>query len=579
MPSDSGRSFTFRRQLGVSEFGEVYLATLRTQGMATEVAVKMLRIDVGQSAARILDEAAFLALLRHPGIVRVIDLVKLDGRLALVTEFMDGDDLGQVIDISGPLPVRAAMEVVARVADALNAAVSTPALDSAKPMALVHRNIQPTSVQLGPHGEVKLVDFGLARTDAMPRASETGAYQRIGAHRYRAPEAMLLGPPASAGDIWGLALTGFEAIAGEPVFADQSDADIVALFTEGDVAAFVLSRLRSLELPTNALDLLADMVEVEPEDRPTALEVMRRADDIADHSTGESLRRWALDRTVEERPVLAGFLDGKTLVEEELDATESAVPVSSHGQLEELLPGGISAPQFDEVTSPYGEASQSASEAVWANENTDASAEKTEPSGTPPPLEDAPSPAAESTAPAAVDSSGLPMFAVVGVLLLVVAAIAAGSFGIGWISRPDAPPVQAAGTPGLEQIPSAPAPAPPEPEPEAEPEPEVEPEPEGPEPEPEVAPEPRPRRPARKPLPTAPAESPPPPGPVPVEVSSSRRALISVDGTAKAYTPLSLTLPVGSHQIKAVLPGQPQSAQVRTIDVVADTPVKLAFEF
>src|SRR5690349_8346505 len=94
-------SYTFWKCLGRGGFGEVYLATRKSaEGIERKVAVKILRSDAHgrggiseQAVARMRDEARLLAILAHPAIVAALELTRLHGRIALVTEYVDGTDL------------------------------------------------------------------------------------------------------------------------------------------------------------------------------------------------------------------------------------------------------------------------------------------------------------------------------------------------------------------------------------------------------------------------------------------------------------------------------------------------------
>src|SRR5690606_17230382 len=128
---------------------------------ASLAAVKVLRRDLsvdGDAVRRLRDEGRLLARLDHPTILRAFDLVRLDGRLALVTELVEGADLAELLRADPPLPARALVEVIGRVAAALDAAHATPGPDG-RPLALVHRDVKPTNVRVGRFGEVKLLDF------------------------------------------------------------------------------------------------------------------------------------------------------------------------------------------------------------------------------------------------------------------------------------------------------------------------------------------------------------------------------------------------------------------------------------
>ena len=100
------RRYEIHNRVGVGGFGEVYRATMHTGSVQLNVAIKLLHDEYGadeQAGLRLRDEALFLAALRHPCIVRVIDLVKLRGRLALITEFAEGEDLRGVLSLADVL--------------------------------------------------------------------------------------------------------------------------------------------------------------------------------------------------------------------------------------------------------------------------------------------------------------------------------------------------------------------------------------------------------------------------------------------------------------------------------------------
>ena len=101
-PGEAGserRTFQIHACLGRGGFGEVYRATMESAGGVTsEVAIKVLRADINpgsDSVKRLRDEGRLLGKLSHPSIVKVHDLVVLDGRVSLVTEYIDGQDLDQ----------------------------------------------------------------------------------------------------------------------------------------------------------------------------------------------------------------------------------------------------------------------------------------------------------------------------------------------------------------------------------------------------------------------------------------------------------------------------------------------------
>ena len=126
-PAPEKRQFHIQSCLGRGGFGEVYRATMISAGgVRSDVAVKVLHKDLdprSQSVERLRDEARLLGILNHPNILKVSDLVLLQDRVALVTEYVEGADLDQCIETQDdPIPLRPLLEALGRVAEALYAA-------------------------------------------------------------------------------------------------------------------------------------------------------------------------------------------------------------------------------------------------------------------------------------------------------------------------------------------------------------------------------------------------------------------------------------------------------------------------
>jgi len=151
----SGRSFELQRELGDGAFGTVSLADmLSLGGFRKEVALKLLKPDwdaASDAARRLRDEARLLGRLRHRHIVKVDDLVRLEGRWAVVMEYVPGVDLERLLawanETAESVPPAAALEITGAMAQALDAAWNGPG-DQGSALRVVHRDIKPSNVRL-----------------------------------------------------------------------------------------------------------------------------------------------------------------------------------------------------------------------------------------------------------------------------------------------------------------------------------------------------------------------------------------------------------------------------------------------
>jgi serine/threonine protein kinase len=140
--------------LGAGGMGEVYRA--RDPRLARDVAVKVVRGEVMESneaRRRFEDEARAVAALSHPNILSVHDIGSENGQLYIVMELLEGETLRERLG-RAPLPWRKAVEGAAAIADGLAAAHGK---------GIVHRDLKPANVFLTPDGQVKVLDFGLAK--------------------------------------------------------------------------------------------------------------------------------------------------------------------------------------------------------------------------------------------------------------------------------------------------------------------------------------------------------------------------------------------------------------------------------
>ncbi len=211
------------REIGRGGMGVVYEG--KQDDLDRPVAVKALDPKLARSkeiVERFRREGRAYARLRHEAIVAVYDLVEKDDGLYLVTELVDGADLARILSKGGALPGDCVAVVGARVADAL---------DYVHFNALLHRDVKPANVMVSREGEVKLMDFGIAKGE--DDASLTRAGMLVGSPSYMPPEVLAgvdAGPPA---DVWALGVSLYELLTGEKPFRGRDAEDLFAAIQRG----------------------------------------------------------------------------------------------------------------------------------------------------------------------------------------------------------------------------------------------------------------------------------------------------------------------------------------------------------
>ena len=209
--------------------GEVYLA--EDTRLGREVALKFLPAAAQadpERRSRLLTEARAASSLRSSNIAAIYDIGQHDGADFLVMEYAEGEVLSSRI-ANGPLPVREAVDIALQVADALSEAHSR---------GVVHRDIKSANIVVNARGQVKVLDFGLAKflqqphggaslDTAMTVAQDTMVGTVLGTVSYMAPEQALGRPADPRSDLFSLGVVFYETLAGRLPFQGHSFGEVV----------------------------------------------------------------------------------------------------------------------------------------------------------------------------------------------------------------------------------------------------------------------------------------------------------------------------------------------------------------
>lgn len=211
-----GGRYRLTESVGQGGMGRVWRA--RDEVLERPVAVKELNVDgpgtdedLRTRRERALREARAGARIDHPSVVRVYDVAEEDDRLWIVMELIEAPSLERAVAEHGPLSVRETARVGLALAQALRRVHAA---------GVLHRDVKPGNVLLGPGHRVVLTDFGIAALQDMQALTQDGML--IGSPEYMPPERATGGDPGPASDWWSLGATLCTALTGRSPFARPS---------------------------------------------------------------------------------------------------------------------------------------------------------------------------------------------------------------------------------------------------------------------------------------------------------------------------------------------------------------------
>ena len=240
--------------LGAGGMGEVFLA--RDTQLPRKVAIKRVRGgDHPGSERQILREARTVALLSHPNIAAIFDILEHDGALHIVMEYIEGETLGSKLR-HGPLQEAEALGYVRQVADALAYAHA---------QGVIHCDVKPSNVMITPDGRARVLDFGIARFEATLHSDSektTTAHVVRGTPLYMAPEVLLGGTPSPRSDVYSVGVVLFELLTARRPYEGLNPAKLLDSGTPSPSASDVVPGIsRALS------DLVARAIAIDPQRR------------------------------------------------------------------------------------------------------------------------------------------------------------------------------------------------------------------------------------------------------------------------------------------------------------------------
>jgi len=227
-------------RLGVGGMATVHRALERgIEGFERIVALKRLLPHLAADASFIksfVREAKLASLLNHVNIVQIFELGRVGSQYFISMEHIDGRDIRRILrharKASGPPPIHVTVGLLLQLCDALDYA-HHKVDDTGHPLGLVHRDVSPSNVLVTTAGQVKVIDFGIAKAQSSQLRTQTGRVK--GKIAYMAPEALAGKDLDARSDLFAVGVIGHELLTARPLFATKNEYQTLMKVQRGDI--------------------------------------------------------------------------------------------------------------------------------------------------------------------------------------------------------------------------------------------------------------------------------------------------------------------------------------------------------
>jgi serine/threonine protein kinase/ABC-type branched-subunit amino acid transport system substrate-binding protein len=230
--SPSFGKYRFLAEIGFGGMSEIYLTVTQggLAGFQKLVALKLLRSDLaedGEFRRMFLDEARLAAQLNHPNVVQTYDVGEDHGRYYIAMEYLEGQSFERIRRARNSarlFPLELQIRMLSQVLCGLHYAHAFTDYHDA-PISIVHRDVTPSNVLITYDGQVKLIDFGIAKV--LDWVHDTGAGVLKGKARYMAPEQVSGAPIDRRADLYSVGVMLWETLAGQHIWNGLSGSEVI----------------------------------------------------------------------------------------------------------------------------------------------------------------------------------------------------------------------------------------------------------------------------------------------------------------------------------------------------------------